>query len=152
MTDNNNYTAVILFDGVCNFCNSSVHFIIKHDTKKHFRFAAIQSEFGKRSLKKYNINSSKTDSIILIENQKAIIKSTAALRIALRLNKLYPLLYICILVPYFVRNWVYDFIARNRYKWFGKKEVCMIPSQEIRALFIDDKDETPIQKDVSSKF
>jgi predicted DCC family thiol-disulfide oxidoreductase YuxK len=136
MFNKNNDTAIVLFDGVCNLCNSSVNFVIRHDKKNHFRFTANQSETGKALLKKFNIDNSKVESIVLIENNTCYKKSTAALRIAKGLNGLYPLLYLFIVIPPFIRNAVYDFIAVNRYKWFGKKEVCMIPSEELRSKFI----------------
>ena len=131
-----NEKAIILFDGVCNFCNSSVNFVIKHDKKNHFLFAPLQSETAKKLLEKFNIDSSKTDSFILIENNKAYLQSTAALRVTKHLNKLYPLLYAFLITPPFIRNSVYNLVAKNRYKWFGKKEICMIPSAEIKGKFI----------------
>ena len=134
MSDNEK--SIILFDGVCNFCNSSVNFVIKHDKKNHFLFAPLQSETAKKLLEKFNIDSSKTDSFILIENNKAYLKSTAALRVTKHLNKLYPLLYAFLITPLFIRNSVYNLVAKNRYKWFGKKEICMIPSAEIKGKFI----------------
>ena len=127
---------IILFDGVCNLCNSSVNFVIKRDTKNQFKFAALQSDIGASLIEKYGIDSSKTDSIILIDNNKAYIKSTAALRVAKYLNKGYPLLYGFMIVPKFVRNWVYDIVARNRYKWYGKKDSCMIPTPELKEKFL----------------
>lgn len=136
MSDNVNEKAIILFDGVCNFCNSSINFVIKHDKKNHFLFAPLQSETAKKLLEKFNIDSSKTDSFILIENNKAYLKSTAALRVTKHLNKLYPLLYALMITPPFIRNGVYGLIARNRYKWFGKKETCMIPSAGNKKKFI----------------
>jgi predicted DCC family thiol-disulfide oxidoreductase YuxK len=127
---------IILFDGVCNLCNSSVNFVIKHDPKNRFKFAALQSEIGQELISKHNINTLKTDSIILIDNDRAYIKSTAALRIAKYLNKGYPLLYGFIIIPNFIRNWVYDYIAKNRYKWYGKKDSCMIPTPELKEKFL----------------
>jgi predicted DCC family thiol-disulfide oxidoreductase YuxK len=137
MPVNNSDTAIIIFDGVCNLCNSSINFIIKHDKKNYFRFASLQSEKGKELLKKYSIDSSKTDSIILIENNTVYIRSTAALRITKHLNKIYPILYGFLIIPVPIRNFVYDTIARNRYKWFGKKETCMIPTDELRSRFLE---------------
>jgi predicted DCC family thiol-disulfide oxidoreductase YuxK len=136
MLKDNNHTSVILFDGVCNFCNSSVNFIIRHDKKDQFRFTPLQSKSGNELLKKYNIDNSTIDSIVLIENNKAYIKSTAVLHIVKHLNRLYPLFYLFIIIPPVIRNGVYDFVARNRYKWFGKQAVCMIPSDEIKSKFI----------------
>lgn len=136
MPDNSTSKAIILFDGVCNLCNSSVNFIINHDTNNYFLFAPLQSEKANELLSEFNIDSNQTSSFVLIENNRIYLKSTAALKCALRLNKLYPLLYIFIIVPPFLRNTVYNFIARNRYKWFGKKDSCMIPSEEIKSKFI----------------
>jgi len=127
---------IILFDDVCNLCNSSVNFVIKRDAKNLFKFAALQSDIGASLIEKYGIDSSKTDSIILIDKNKAYIKSTAALRVAKYLNKGYPLLYVFMIVPKFIRNWVYDIVARNRYKWYGKKDSCMIPTPELKEKFL----------------
>lgn len=136
MYDTTKDTAIILFDGVCNLCNTSVQFIIQHDKNNYFKFASIQSEVGQELLKKYNIDTSIADSIVLIENNRSYVKSTAILRIARHLKALYPLLYGLIIVPPFVRNVIYDLIAKNRYKWFGKQETCMVPSTEINSKFI----------------
>lgn len=136
MSELQNNTSIILFDGICNFCNSSVNKIIKHDTKNKFKFAPLQSEIGKKLLKEYEIDSTKTDSIILIENNTYFIKSTAILKIAKHLNGLYPLVYGFIVIPKFIRDSVYDFIAKNRYKWFGKQDSCMVPTKEVKSKFI----------------
>ena len=130
-------TKIILFDGVCNLCNGAINFIIKHDPKALFKFASLQGDTGQRLLKKYQINSAETDSIVLIDGDKVSVKSSAALRIAKYLNKGYPLLFGFMIVPKFIRNAVYDYIARNRYKWFGKKESCMIPTPELKSRFLD---------------
>ena len=135
MKDENLYK-IILFDGVCNLCNSSVNFIITHDPKNKFKFAALQSDVGASLIQKYGIDTSITDSIILIDNQKAFVKASAALRIAKYLNKGYPLLYGFIIIPNSIRNWVYDYIAKNRYKWYGKKDSCMIPTPELKEKFL----------------
>ena len=127
---------IILFDGICNLCNSSVNFVIKHDPKNLFKFAALQSEVGQHLVLKYGIDTSQTDSIILIDTGKAYVKSAAVLRIAKYLNHGYPLLYGCIILPVFFRNWVYDYIAKNRYKWYGKKDSCMIPTPELKNKFL----------------
>ena len=136
MPENNNDKAIILFDGVCNLCNSSVNFVINHDRKNYFVFTPLQSEAGKRLITKVNIDDSLIDSFALIENNKIYFKSSAALRTVKHLDKLYSVLYAFIIVPPFIRNGVYSYIARNRYKWFGKKEVCMIPNEEIKNRFI----------------
>ena len=127
---------IILFDGVCNLCNNAVVFVIKRDKKDVFRFAAIQSDEGEKLIKEHTIDTSKTDSIILIEENKYSVKSTAALKIAKHLNGAYPLLYGFIILPAIFRNWVYDIIAKNRYKWFGKKDSCMIPTPELTSKFL----------------
>ncbi len=127
---------IILFDGVCNLCNNSVTFVIKRDKKDKFRFAALQEPAGQELIKKFGIDTTKTDSIILIENGKAYVKSTAALRVARHLGGLYPLSYAFMIIPNFIRNWVYDYVAKNRYKWYGKKESCMIPTPELKAKFL----------------
>ncbi len=127
---------IILFDGVCNLCNGAVTFIIKRDPKSTFKFAALQSDIGQVLTAEHGIDTSKTDSIILVDNKKVYIKSTAALRIAKNLNGGYPLLYGFIIIPTVVRNWVYDWIAKNRYKWFGQKESCMIPTPELKSRFL----------------
>ncbi len=128
---------ILLFDGVCNLCNGAINFIIRHDKKDIFRFASLQSDCGKKLLEKYKIDSQKTDSIILIDKGKAFVKSTAALRAASQLNAAYPIIYGLIVVPKFIRDAVYNHIARHRYRWFGKRESCMVPTPEIKAKFLD---------------
>ena len=128
---------IILFDGVCNLCNGAINFIIKHDPKGIFKFASLQGETGKKLLAQHNIDPQETDSIVLIDNDQVSLKSSAALRIAKNLNQGYPLLFCFMIIPTFIRNGVYDFIAANRYKWFGKKESCMLPTPELRSRFLD---------------
>ena len=128
---------IILFDGVCNLCNSSINFVIKNDPKSRFVFATLQSKSGKQLIEHYNIDTSKLDSIILIKNNRAYAKSTAALKIVKSLSKLWPLLYLFIIVPPIIRNGVYDYISKNRYDWYGKKDVCMIPTPELKSRFLD---------------
>lgn len=127
---------VILFDGVCNFCNASVNFVMDHDPNFHFKFAALQSDFAKERLAKAGLNTEEYDSVVLLEGDKIYTRSTAGLRIAKKLSGAWPLLYAFIIVPPFIRNAVYDLIARNRYRWFGKSENCRLPSPEERARFI----------------
>lgn len=128
---------IVLFDGVCNLCNGAINFIIKRDPGATIKFASLQGETGQKLLKKHAINTAETDSIILIEENRVSVKSTAALRISKSMNKAYPLLYGFMIVPKFIRNAVYDVIARNRYKWFGKKDSCMIPTPELKSRFLD---------------
>lgn len=129
--------SIVLFDGVCNFCNTSVQFMIKRDVKDLLRFAPLQSEVGKLLIEKYQINISEIDSVIIIENDKPYYYSTAALKIAKKLSGFYPLLYSFIFIPSFIRNPIYKWVARNRYKWFGKKDSCMIPTPEVRKKFLE---------------
>ncbi len=128
--------SIILFDGICNLCNGSVNFVIQRDQKDVFRFGALQEEPGLSLLKRYDIDTEHIDSIVLIEDGKAYVKSTAALRATRKLPGAWPLLYGFIIVPAFIRNWVYDFIARHRYKWYGKKDSCVIPTPELKRKFL----------------
>jgi len=127
--------SIILFDGVCNFCNSSVNFIIKRDKNDYFHFSPLQSDFAKEYFTKSKIENN-FDSIVLIENDKLYKKSTAALKIAKHLNGFWKLTYVFIIIPPFVRNFLYDIIAKYRYKWFGRKDACMIPDENLRNKFI----------------
>jgi predicted DCC family thiol-disulfide oxidoreductase YuxK len=133
---------ILLFDGVCNLCNTSVLFVIKRDKHHLIRYTSLQSNKGKLLLKKYNIVDSYLGSLIFIDNQKVYLKSTGALRLCKYLNGMWPLLYALILVPPFIRNAFYDIVAKYRYQWFGKNEVCMVPTAELKSLFINDEDES----------
>jgi len=128
---------LVLFDGVCNFCSSTVIFIIKRDPKKIFKFASLQSSVGQELLKKFNLPMDIFETFILIEGNDCSIKSTATLKIAKRLHRLWPLLYVFIIIPRFIRDFIYNLIARNRYKLFGKREVCFVPTNDIKERFID---------------
>lgn len=127
---------IILFDGVCNLCNGAVLFVIKRDPNDLFRFAALQSEKGQVLAQQYSIDTAKVDSIILIENGKSYTKSSAALRIARHLKSGYRVLSVFLIIPAVIRNWVYDFVARNRYRWYGKKDQCMIPTPALQSKFL----------------
>ena len=128
---------ILLFDGVCNMCDGFVQFIMKRDKPGKFRFAPLQSEAGQQLLQHFDLTSDKIDSVVLIDNGKSYIKSTAALRAGKKLGGLWGLPYILIIVPASIRNAGYDFIARNRYKWFGEKDACMIPTPEVRSRFLN---------------
>ncbi|WP_445957136.1 thiol-disulfide oxidoreductase DCC family protein [Yeosuana sp.] len=129
---------LILFDGVCNLCNASVQYVIKHDKKHIFMFTALQSDVGQQIIKDYNIDTNKTDSILLYTLENGIVlKSSAALKIAYDLGFPNRFISVFFIIPPFIRNWVYDYIAKNRYKWYGKKESCMIPTPELRSKFLD---------------
>ncbi|MBI3501239.1 MAG: thiol-disulfide oxidoreductase DCC family protein [Bacteroidetes bacterium] len=125
---------VLLFDGVCNYCNAWVNFVIRHDKKKKFRFAALQSEAGKKIMQQHNIPA-ETDSAALIDNGKVYTKSSL-LRVMKHVGGIYFSVYLLIIVPKFIRDFAYDIIARNRYKWWGKKNECMIPMKEVRERFL----------------
>ena len=127
---------LILFDGVCNLCNSSVLFIIKRDSKEVFKFASLQSELGKALLEEFKLPATELNSVLLIDKGKFYNKSDAALNIARHLHGLWPMLYGFKIIPLFIRNGVYDWIAKNRYRWFGKKDACMIPTPELKSRFI----------------
>jgi predicted DCC family thiol-disulfide oxidoreductase YuxK len=128
--------AVILFDGVCNFCNGAVNFVIYRDRVGYFKFAALQSAAGEELQAKYGIDKVETDSVVLIENNEAYIHSSAALRIVRKLPGLWPTLYGFIIVPKSIRDWAYKLFAKHRYRLFGRQEQCMIPTPEIRARFL----------------
>ncbi|MDN3723505.1 thiol-disulfide oxidoreductase DCC family protein [Aequorivita sp. SDUM287046] len=127
---------IILFDGVCNLCNGAVTFIIKRDKRNVFKFAALQSEIGRELISQFKIDTSKVDSIIFIEDEKQYDKSSTALHIAKHLSGAYPLLFGFMVVPKFIRDAVYRYIAKNRYRWFGKRESCMVPTGELRGKFL----------------
>lgn len=125
----------LLFDGYCNYCNKWVNFIIRHDKKIKFRFATLQSEAGKKLLKQYGL-SDKEDSVVLIYNEKVHVKSTAGIHVFFHLGGAYSLLFAFIIFPAYVRDFYYDIIAKNRYKWWGKSDQCMIPSIETKERFL----------------
>ncbi|CAM1354428.1 thiol-disulfide oxidoreductase DCC family protein [Tenacibaculum insulae] len=128
---------IILFDGVCNFCNNSVQKIIHYDKKNQFVFASLQTDIGTKITNHLGIDTSKIDAIILYEpNVAYYIKSTAALKIAKEFGGLWKLILILDFFPESIRDIVYDFIAKNRYKWFGKSDHCAIPSEEIKNKFL----------------
>ena len=126
---------VLLFDGVCNFCNGAVNWIIAHDPEGKFKFAPLQSEYGEQVKAKFGIGDD-VDSIILIEDGRAFLHSSAALRVARGLGGIGSLGYVGIIIPRPIRDWFYRWFARNRYRWFGKQDACMIPTPDVRARFI----------------
>ena len=127
---------IILFDGVCNLCNSSVQFVIKHDRKAVFKFASLQSEAGQKLLTKYGLATNEFNSFVLIEDNKVYLKSTAALRVARKLDMLLSLLYLFIIIPPFIRDAFYNYISQHRYKWFGKRDECWLPTPELSERFL----------------
>jgi predicted DCC family thiol-disulfide oxidoreductase YuxK len=132
-----NENPVILFDGVCNFCNGAINFVLKQDRKSVFRFAPLQSEAGRRLLQQYNLPTEEFESFVLIDQGKVYKKSNAALRVMNKLPWYWKEAQIFRLIPTIFRDAIYDFIARNRYKWFGKKDQCMVPTPEMRSRFLD---------------
>ncbi|HEX6125157.1 MAG TPA: thiol-disulfide oxidoreductase DCC family protein [Pyrinomonadaceae bacterium] len=140
--------AVVLFDGVCNFCDASVNFVIDHDREGYFKFAPLQSEAGLKLAAEYGLRSETAaknaagddlipiDSVILIEDGKAYTHSTAALRIARRLGAPWSWFYVLIVIPAPVRDYLYRLFAKYRYRFFGRKDECMLPSPEVRARFL----------------
>ncbi len=128
---------IILFDGVCNLCNSSVNFIIDRDKNDIFRFAALQSDEGQDELRKIGMDKEFLDSIVLIKDGKLFHKSTAALHISKELSGLWPMISLFLIVPKIIRDVFYDIIAANRYKWFGRQDECRIPSPELKSKFLN---------------
>ncbi len=131
----------ILFDGVCNFCNASINFIIDRDSKGIFKFAALQSEVGQALLKEFGLKTSDSesrtfDSIVAIEGDKVYQKSDAALEIARRMDGIWKIFYVFKIIPAFLRNPIYDLVARNRYRIFGRTDACRIPTPELKARFL----------------
>lgn len=126
----------ILFDGVCNLCNASINFIIDRDSKGMFKFAALQSEIGQDFLKTKAFNTADFDSVILIDENKIYQKSDAALEIARHLDGFWKIFYIFKIIPTFLRNPIYDLVARNRYRIFGRTDACRIPTPELKARFL----------------
>jgi len=129
---------IVLFDGVCNFCSASVQFMIARDPEARLKFAALQSEVGKKILKEHGMPEFEgdPDSILLVDGEHVYSESTAGLRIAKVLRFPWPILWLSIIVPRFIRDFVYRFIAKRRYKWFGRKESCLVPTPELRARFL----------------
>lgn len=131
--------SLILFDGVCTLCNASIDFVMKRDRKNRFLVGALQEPISKKVLSDFKVAPAYLDSLVLLEHGKIYFRSTAALRIAKRLGGLWPALYLFILIPSFVRDPIYDWIGRNRYRWFGKKSTCRIPTAEERSKFLSEE-------------
>jgi predicted DCC family thiol-disulfide oxidoreductase YuxK len=127
---------ILLFDGYCNLCHSSVQFVLKHEKNKDIYFTSLQSDIGISILNYYSIDPTKIDSLVLIEKNKAYTKSSAALRVLSYLKGIYPFGKGLLIIPVFIRNFVYDFIAKNRYKWYGKMDSCLIPDENLAKRFL----------------
>lgn len=136
LNQNENHYKIILFDGVCNFCNFWVNFIIDRDKKNQFRFAALQSEIGKELLIKFNLPEDDFDSFILISQNKILKKSSAAFEIVKDLNGWLKIFFLLKLFPNSFNDFIYDLVAKNRYKIFGKRDVCRIPTEEDKIKFL----------------
>lgn len=129
--------ALVLFDGVCNLCNGSVQWILAHDRAQRFRFAALQSNAARAALSAANAPSELPDSVVLVADGRVFLRSDAAIGIARRLGFPWSLAAVALVLPRFVRDGIYGWIARNRYRWFGKKDACMVPTKALRARFLD---------------
>ena len=127
---------IILFDGVCNFCNASINFVIDHDPEKHFKFAPLQSEIGQDILRKFNKNTEDFDSVILLKNNQLYQKSAAALQITKHLSGYWKYLSFFNILPSFFLNFFYDIIAKNRYRIFGKADSCRMPTPDLKERFL----------------
>jgi predicted DCC family thiol-disulfide oxidoreductase YuxK len=127
---------IVLFDGVCSLCNSAIDLIVRNDKGGHFKVGALQDEKAKAILKDYDIEDDYLDSIILVRGNNVFYKSRAALEISRKMKGAWPLLYSFILIPSIIRDPIYDWIARHRYRWFGKKETCRLPTLAERAKFL----------------
>lgn len=128
---------VLLFDGVCNLCNASVQWVLKRDRKGIFRFASLQSQTGQELLKAFGFSQENFDTVVLIDGEHIFTRADAPLEVVRRLGGAWSLLTVFKIIPRSVRNAVYDWVARNRYRWFGKKEACMLPRPEWKERFLD---------------
>ena len=128
---------IVLFDGVCNLCSSSVRFILKRDKKNQFLFGSLQGKAGQEYLRQFGLPADTFNSFMLVENKILYSRSSGALRILKYLGGAWPLLYAFIIVPKFIRDAVYNLVAKNRYKWFGKKDECWLPAPDLKAKFLD---------------
>ena len=138
MTTHNTSQPVLFFDGACKLCNRFVQFVIRHDREKLFLFASLQSEAGKQMLETLKVSGQKIpDSVILSFNDRYYLQSDATLQLLRLLGGSWKLLYGLTIIPRFIRNGAYDLIARNSYKWFGKRDACMVPTAELRARFLE---------------
>lgn len=133
---NNSSKIIILFDGICNLCNHSIDFIIRRDKQNRFHFASLQSKKGQEILKYHQLPTKDFESFVVVHKNKVYTKSNAALQVVLHLQGGWPLLYVFIIIPPFFRNLVYSFIAKNRYRFFGKKNTCRLPTSEERSKFL----------------
>jgi predicted DCC family thiol-disulfide oxidoreductase YuxK len=132
----NNNSKILLFDGVCNLCNGAVQFVIKRDKNTRLKFASLQSEAGQKLLQEFNLPTDEFESFVFIDGDKIYTKSTAALKVAKDLGGFWKLFYAFVILPKPFRDFAYSLIAKNRYKMFGKRDVCMIPTPELKSRFL----------------
>jgi len=128
---------ILLFDGVCNLCNGTVQTVINMDKNGQFRLASLQSETGQALLKKFNLPADELDTVVLVDEEKAYLRSDVPLEVLRQLGGGWQLFYIFKIIPHFLRDAIYNWVARNRYQWFGKEEACMIPTAEVKQRFLD---------------
>lgn len=137
LNDINSEQGILFFDGICNLCNTAVQFVIKRDKKDKFKFASLQSETGKEFCKKYKLSFNKLTSVIYFKQGKVYLKSTAALHVLYDLGGIWQIFFIFMIIPKFIRDFVYDLIAKNRYNLFGKRKECMLPTAQNKAKFLE---------------
>jgi predicted DCC family thiol-disulfide oxidoreductase YuxK len=128
---------IILFDGVCNLCNSTVNFIIDHDKNNRFKFASLQSAYGQSVIKRFNLTNQYLDTLVLLEGEKVYLRAVAVLRILKHLGGVYRLAYIFIIIPSPILNFFYNIVAKYRYRWFGKRDTCRVPDESLKQKFIE---------------
>lgn len=128
---------ILLFDGVCNLCNASVQWVLKRDRKGIFKFAALQSETGQRLLQQFGFSQENFDTVVLVDGERVFTRSDAPLEIVRRLGGFWSLFFVFKIIPRFIRDAVYNWVARNRYRWFGRKDECMLPRPEWKNRFLD---------------
>ncbi|MCW5924659.1 MAG: thiol-disulfide oxidoreductase DCC family protein [Saprospiraceae bacterium] len=136
MTHSDTSTPILLFDGVCNLCNASVQWVLLRDHKAVFKFAALQSETGQALLRRFGLSDKNFDTVVLVDGERIFTRSDAPLEIVRRLGGVWALLFAFKIVPRPIRNAVYDWVARNRYRWFGRREECMLPRPEWKDRFV----------------
>jgi predicted DCC family thiol-disulfide oxidoreductase YuxK len=129
---------IVVFDGVCNLCSHSVRFILRHEASSHLKFAPMQSPAGARLLKEFGFSTDDVKTFVVVVNGKVHVRSDAAIQISKHLRGVWKLSGVVWIIPRPIRDWLYDVVARNRYRWFGKKEVCMVPTPEVRSRFLSE--------------
>ena len=128
--------AIVLFDGVCNLCEGVVRFIVRHDPDSRFRFAPLQSEPARRLLEKHGLPTDTVDTFVLVEGSRCLTRSDAALAVVRHLPGAWRMLRVLVVVPRPLRDWAYTIVVRNRYRWFGRKQSCMVPTPELTSRFL----------------